>query len=245
VTRTTTPPVSGPSRGLRSRGGLVVTPVGIVRSPFTAKFGVPRQAGLVPVRASIELDADVIEQEALRGLDGVSHVWVLWLFHRHTGAPMRATVRPPRLGGNARLGVLATRSPFRRNSIGLSAVRVLGIEGLRIDVEGLDAIDGTPVVDIKPYLPDVDAIADARVDWLEPEPPTRPVVLSTAADAALAAHPRGDELRALVVAMLAADPRPGYRRGAAGARIHGMSVLDVDVRFSIDDDAVHVHDIVR
>lgn len=216
-----------------------------MRSPFTAKFGVPRQAGLVPVRASIQLDPAVVEQGALRGLEGVSHVWVLWLFHRHEGARARATVRPPRLGGNARVGVLATRSPFRPNAIGLSAVRVLGIEGLRIEVEGLDAIDGTPVVDVKPYLPEVDAIADARVEWLGPEPPSRPVVMTPVAEAVLAGHPRGAELRALVVAMLAADPRPGYRRGRAGPRIHGMSVLDVDVRFSIDDDAVHVHDIVR
>jgi tRNA-Thr(GGU) m(6)t(6)A37 methyltransferase TsaA len=216
-----------------------------VRSPFTAKFGVPRQAGLAPVRAIIELDARVVAPQAVRGLDGVSHVWVLWLFHRHTGARGRATVRPPRLGGNARLGVLATRSPFRPNPIGLSAVRVLGIEGLRIDVLGLDAIDGTPVVDVKPYVPEVDAIADARVDWLEPEPPQRQVVIAPTAERALAEHPRGAELRALVVAMLAADPRPGYRRATAAARIHGMAVLDVDVRFSVDGDIVHVHDVVR
>jgi tRNA-Thr(GGU) m(6)t(6)A37 methyltransferase TsaA len=224
---------------------LVVSPIGVVRSPFTAKFGVPRQAGLVDVRASIELDPEVVAPDALRGLDGVSHLWVLWLFHLHASASARATVRPPRLGGNTRLGVLATRSPFRPNPIGLSAVRVLGIEGLRIDVLGLDAIDGTPVVDLKPYVPGVDAIADARVEWMEDEAPPRPVVFAAAAEQVLAAHPQADELRALIVAMLAVDPRPGYRRGSAATRVHGMQVLDVDVRFSIDDAGVTVHDIVR
>jgi tRNA-Thr(GGU) m(6)t(6)A37 methyltransferase TsaA len=216
-----------------------------VRSPFTAKFGVPRQAGLVRVRASIELDPDAVEQAALRGLDGVSHVWVLWLFHRHLDARARATVRPPRLGGNARLGVLATRSPFRPNPIGLSAVRVLGIDGLRIDVLGLDAIDGTPVLDLKPYLPGVDAIADTRVEWMESEAPPRPVVFSAAAEHVLGAHSHSDELRELIVAMLGADPRPAYRRGTPATRVHGMRVLDVDVRFSIDENGVTVHDIVR
>jgi tRNA (adenine37-N6)-methyltransferase len=228
-----------------SDDGLVVRPIGVVRSPFTAKFGVPRQAGAVAVRASIELDPAVVGGDAVRGLEGVSHVWVLWLFHRHTGARPRATVRPPRLGGNARLGVLATRSSFRPNPIAMSAVRVAGIEGMRIDVVGLDAIDGTPVVDIKPYLPEVDAIADARVDWLEPEPPPRAVVFAPPAERALAEHPRGDELRSLVLAMLAPDPRPGYRRGAESSRVHGMTVLDVDVRFSVATGAVLVHDIVQ
>jgi tRNA-Thr(GGU) m(6)t(6)A37 methyltransferase TsaA len=223
---------------------VVVTPIGVVRSPFTAKFGVPRQAGAVAVRASIELDASVVGREAVRGLEGVSHVWVLWLFHRHASARPRATVRPPRLGGNARLGVLATRSSFRPNPIAMSAVRVVGIDGMRIDVVGLDAIDGTPVVDLKPYLPEVDAIADARVDWLEPEPPPRAVVFAPPAERALAEHPRGVE-RGLVLAMLGPDPRPGYRRGAESPRVHGMTVLDVDVRFSVATGAVLVHDIVH
>ncbi len=228
-----------------SAEGIALTPIGVVQSPFTAKFGVPRQAGAVAVRASIELDAAVVGRDAVRGLEGVSHVWVLWLFHRHESARARATVRPPRLGGNARLGVLATRSSFRPNPIAMSAVRVVGIEGMRVDVVGLDAIDGTPVVDLKPYLPEVDAIADARVDWLEPESPPRTVVLAPPAERALAEHPRGDELRALVIAMLGPDPRPGYRRGTESARVHGMTLLDVDVRFSVATGAVLVHDIVR
>lgn len=224
---------------------LRFTPIGVVRSPFTAKFGVPRQAGAVAVRASIELDGAVVGRDAVRGLEGVSHVWVLWLFHRNAGARPRATVRPPRLGGNARLGVLATRSSFRPNPIAMSAVRVVGIEALRIDVLGLDAVDGTPVVDLKPYVPEVDAIADARVDWLEPELPPRAVVFAPPAERALADHPRGGELRELVVAMLGPDPRPGYRRGTESARMHGMTVLDVDVRFSVATGAVVVHDIVK
>ncbi|MCA9691061.1 MAG: tRNA (N6-threonylcarbamoyladenosine(37)-N6)-methyltransferase TrmO, partial [Myxococcales bacterium] len=128
-------------------------PIGVVRSPYTEKFGIPRQPGLAPsVRARVELDPRRVQPEALRGLSACSHVWLLTLLHaaKPTG---HATVRPPRLGGNIRLGALATRSPFRPNPIGLSAVALVELAELALVVAGADLLDGTPVLDIKPYVP--------------------------------------------------------------------------------------------
>ena len=142
-----------------------------IRSEFPEKFGIPRQSRLVQaLRAEIVLEPPYRSRDALRGLDGYSHIWLIWLFSRAVRSDWSPTVRPPRLGGNARVGVFATRSPFRPNPIGLSCVRLDGIDfdtpdGPVLRVSGADLMDGTPILDIKPYLPHIDAVPEARAGF--------------------------------------------------------------------------------
>ena len=157
------------------------TPIGIVRSCFTEKFGVPRQSGLVSdATGCVEMLPPFDEADVFRGLEGFSHIWLFWHFHAiRADAAWQTTVRPPRLGGNRRIGVFASRSPYRPNPIGLSAVRLERISRdcgrLRLHLRGLDLIDGTPILDIKPYLPYTDAIETARAGYDEDAPDIRPV----------------------------------------------------------------------
>lgn len=213
-------------------------PIGTIRAAWPDRFGIPRQAGLVPAEATIELHPERCPPEALRGLEAFSHVWVIaWLHAAPTGG---ATVRPPRLGGNARVGALASRSPVRPVPLGLSAVELLRVEPDRLVVRGGDFLDGTPVLDIKPYLPWCDAIVDARAGWAAEPPPRRPVRWSPGAEAALRAHPRAGALRGPIEAALALDPRPAYRDGGPDARTYGMRYADVDVRFRVDAGGVEI-----
>lgn len=202
-------------------------PIGVVRSPFPEGFGVPRQPGLVPHRACIELDPERLPIEALRGLEHATHVWVVFLFDRALARPWRPTVRPPRLGGNARLGVLATRSPFRPNPIGLSAVRLLEIRGHTLDIEAGDFIDGTPVLDLKPYVPYADRKDDARLEWAAGPPLRLPVRFTEDARATLAHRPA---LARLVADVVAADPRPAYHDDD---REYGLSLDAAEIRFRV------------
>lgn len=205
-----------------------------MRSVWQDAFGVPRQPGLVAAWATVELDPAEIRPEALRGLETFSHVWLVFGFDR--AETERQAVRPPRhaarraqdLPGAARpptrVGVLATRSPHRPNRLGLSAVRLLSVdsEGLRLEVEGVDLLDGTPVFDIKPYLPYADRIPDATAGWADGELPRRPVRFAPEVAARLADDPR---LAALLVDTLALDPRrPGARTGTYASRIAGLDV---------------------
>jgi tRNA-Thr(GGU) m(6)t(6)A37 methyltransferase TsaA len=222
---------------------LSLRPIGVVRSPYPERFGIPRQGGLAPARCTIELDPELVDVASTRGLEGCSHVWLLFWFHA-VEPIARATVRPPRLGGEARVGVLATRSPHRPVPIGMTAVRVIAVAGLRIEVEGCDVLDGTPVLDIKPYLPEVDRIDDATAAWTEVEFPPLEVEIEPDAAAAIAAHPRADELLALVSASLRGDPRPAYRRGECDSHRYGMAVLDVDVRFRVEGSCAIVEAVV-
>lgn len=216
---------------------LTLTPIGVVRTPFPEKFGIPRQARLVrAARGVVELDPRRCPPDAVRGLDDSTHLWLVVAFAR---AGRGATVRPPRFGGNARRGVLATRSPFRPNPIGLSLVELdrVDVDGGRVSlhVAGVDLLDGTPVLDVKPYLPWADAVPDAAGP---PPPTTRAVTVEPEAEerlAALEAAGRPD-LRRLAVELLAHDPRPAYHTAEDGPRRYGMSVFDVDVRFRVDPD---------
>lgn len=215
---------------------LTVQPIGVVRSPFQDKFGVPRQAGLADVPARIELDPERIPLEAVRGLEGATHIWVIFSFHAIAAGEIKSTVRPPRLGGNARLGVLATRSPYRPNRLGLSAVRLLNIRGHRLDISGTDMVDGTPVLDIKPYVAYADAIPQARLDWACMPPARVQVRFAPAVAAALASKP---ELRGLVEQVLSLDPRPAYH-DADSTRTYGMVLHGHDVRFRVERGIVEV-----
>lgn len=223
---------------------MPVAPIGIVRSPWPDRFGIPRQAGLVAVDASIELHPDRCPPEAVRGLEAFSHIWVIAWFH--ASPPGSPTVRPPRLGGNARVGVLASRSPVRPVPIGLSAVELVAVEPTRLRVRGVDLLDGTPVLDIKPYIPWCDAIPDARAGWAAEAPARKPVRWSAAAERAIAAHPNAASLRPLIEAAIALDPRPAYRGGEHDPRRYAMRLADVDVAFGVaEDETLEVLDVAR
>lgn len=211
-------------------------PIAHIRSPFVEKFGVPRQSGLAPhITAFVEFTPAYRHPDFVRGLSEFSHLWLIWGFHCNSPAATRATVRPPRLGGNTRLGVFATRSPFRPNGLGLSAVRLLAVqEGLGLRISGADMVDGTPVYDIKPYLPYADSIPDADAGFtttaprreLQVELPTELPELSE------------EWLRALCEA-LSQDPRPAYQDDPQ--RLYHLAFYPWEVDFSVCDGILRVH----
>ena len=193
------------------------TPVGVVHSCYRTKFGIPRQSGLIEqATGEIELLPPYNQPNILRGLEAFSHIWIIFVFHQNMRDGWKATVRPPRLGGDQRLGVFATRSPFRPVPIGLSAVKLEGIEQrphgkLLLKVSGLDLVDGTPVLDIKPYLPYADEIPNA-VGGFAPAAPEAAVRVTVAPVAEAVLTRRGAHFRELCLKVVAADPRPAYQR---------------------------------
>ena len=212
---------------------VTLSPIGVIESDYPDKFGIPRQPGLAPAaRASLVLAPPFDDPLAVRGLEAFSHLWLTFVFHE---SPKRWTplVRPPRLGGNARVGVFASRSTHRPNRLGLSLVELTGVDtrhGVRLTLAGADRVSGTPVLDIKPYLPWAEARPEALAGFA-PEAPSRLAVgFSTAAEAHLAERPDGASLRELILQVLAQDPRPAYRKGAEN-RTYGVRLRDVDVRF--------------
>ncbi|MDL4863285.1 tRNA (N6-threonylcarbamoyladenosine(37)-N6)-methyltransferase TrmO [Halomonas elongata] len=212
---------------------VTLTPIGHIESDYPDKFGVPRQPGLAEAaRASLVLTPPFDDPLTVRGLEAFSHLWVTFLFHL---SPERWTplVRPPRLGGNTRIGVFASRSTHRPNRLGQSLVELEGIDtdaGVRLRLRGVDLVDGTPVLDIKPYLPWVESRPEARAGFAPEAPASLPVRIAPEAQAALADRPDADSLRELIHQVLAQDPRPAYRQGAED-RIYGVRLRDVDVRF--------------
>ncbi|NNC89746.1 MAG: tRNA (N6-threonylcarbamoyladenosine(37)-N6)-methyltransferase TrmO [Akkermansiaceae bacterium] len=208
--------------------------IGVVRTPFPAKFGVPRQAGMVPEAAGeIVLDPE-FGPEAVEGLEGFSHLWVVFLFDRVDDGEARTRVRPPRLGGNDKVGVFATRSPFRPNRIGLSAVRLdrvrTGKEGAILAVSGVDLVDGTPLLDIKPYLPYADRVEGATGAFADKPPERMEVAVADAATAGFTALP--EAARDLITATLAWDARPAYHEGE---RVYHTAMAGVEVDWEIRD----------
>ena len=204
-----------------------------IRSGFPTKFGIPRQSGLVEgLRAEIIFEPEYRSPEALRGLEGFSHIWLVWLFSEAVREGWSPAVRPPRLGGNQRLGVFATRSPFRPNPIGLSAVRLSKIRqdarlGPVLEVEGADLMDGTPILDIKPYLPFVDSIPQAAGGFAEQK---REIQLKVECPAELL-EKIPQEHRAALLGVLAQDPRPSYHMDPG--RVYGMAFAGLEVKFRV------------
>ena len=221
------------------------TPIGIVHSPYREKFGIPRQSGLVEEAIStIELTPPFDRVEAVRGLEQLSHVWVLFVFHQTMREQWKPTVRPPRLGGNERLGVFATRSPFRPNPIGLSSARLLGIEQtdghLLIKLAGLDLVDGTPVLDIKPYIVYSDSHVDANSGFASNRPALLNVVWSDdALQVATAYENQHTGFTQLVEQVLAQDPRPAYVADDE-QREYGMQLYDANIRWRLVDNNIEV-----
>ncbi|MDR6233117.1 tRNA (N6-threonylcarbamoyladenosine(37)-N6)-methyltransferase TrmO [Pseudomonas oryzihabitans] len=210
-----------------------VTPIGHVRSCFKEKFAIPRQPALAPAaRGVLELLPPFDRPEAVQGLEQVSHVWLLFLFHQALESEPRLRVRPPRLGGNRYLGVFATRATHRPNGIGQSVVRLDGIEPGRLLLSGLDLLDGTPVLDIKPYVPYADSPLGAHNTIAEAPPPALPVSWEAAARLQAAAHGQrlGEPLVELIEQCLAQDPRPAYQHPTPERR-YGVRLWDVEVHW--------------
>jgi tRNA-Thr(GGU) m(6)t(6)A37 methyltransferase TsaA len=209
-------------------GETTLRPVARLRTPFGEKFGVPRQSGLVPeAEGRVEFLPEFAAPEFTRGLEAFSHVWLITGFHQNPPWSGSAVVRPPRLGGNARVGVFASRAPNRPNGLGLSLVRILGFEPGVVRVAGVDAVDGTPVYDLKPYLPWCEALPEARADWALAAPPVR------AAEAVVIparwAEVLGPAAAALVREVLRLELPPAYQK--TGDRIYGMQIAGWNVRW--------------
>ncbi|MBV8660291.1 MAG: tRNA (N6-threonylcarbamoyladenosine(37)-N6)-methyltransferase TrmO [Burkholderiales bacterium] len=225
-----------------------MTPIGVIESCFKEKFAIPRQPGLVPsAEATLQLLPPYDQADAVRGLEQFSHVWVVFLFHGTAEQGWRPTVRPPKLGGNARVGVFATRSTFRPNPIGLSVARLINIDtstGVRLTLAGADLLDGTPVLDIKPYLAYADALPDAGNGYADDGSAPMRVCFTTEAETALASllH-RYPSLRALICEVLAQDPRPGYADDPD--REYGMTLYDVNVQWRCIGDVAEVTRLTR
>ncbi|MCU0255057.1 MAG: tRNA (N6-threonylcarbamoyladenosine(37)-N6)-methyltransferase TrmO [Acidobacteria bacterium] len=225
---------------------IEISPVAFARTPFRERFGIPRQPGLVPeVPGRLVFLPPYDRPEAVEGLVVFSHVWLLFGFHANEEPNGTLTVRPPRLGGNRRVGVFASRSPYRPNRLGLSVVRLEGIDltepGPVLRLRGLDLLDGTPVYDVKPYVPYTDALPHATGGFAADAIPRLPVRFAAAADAQLAARPDREEARAVIVAVLALDPRPGYRQGETESRrALGMRLYDFDLRWRVAAGEVEV-----
>ncbi|MBE5803220.1 MAG: tRNA (N6-threonylcarbamoyladenosine(37)-N6)-methyltransferase TrmO [Clostridiales bacterium] len=216
-----------------------------IRNDFPTKFGLPRQSGLVgELRSTIVFEPEYRVPEALRGLEGYSHLWLIWQFHQAERESWSPTVRPPRLGGNARVGVFATRSPFRPNPIGLSSVRLEEIRqdarlGTVLIVSGADLMDGTPIYDIKPYLPYADCHPEATGGFAhEVKDHAVGVVIPEALLAKIPADKR-EALRGV----LAQDPRPGYQRDPE--RTYGFTYAGMEVRFRVAEDVLTVTEITQ
>lgn len=209
-------------------------PVAHIRSDFPTKFGIPRQAGLVEeLEALVVFEKEYRDPEALRGIEGFSHLWLIWEFSQARRESWSPTVRPPRLGGNTRMGVFATRSPFRPNPIGLSCVRLAGVEtdpklGTVLRVKGADLMDGTPILDIKPYVPYADCHPEASEGFTAPG---QDYLLEVDIPAELLALvPEGK--RAGLRGVLAQDPRPPYQRDPE--RVYGLDFGGLEVKFQVD-----------
>lgn len=210
-----------------------------IHSDFQSKFGIPRQSGLVEeLTATVVFEPEYRDPEALRGMEGFSHLWLIWQCSENVREDWSPTVRPPRLGGNQRMGVFATRSPFRPNSIGLSCVRLLGLRrdpalGTVIDVAGADLMDGTPIYDIKPYAP----YADSHPEALGGFASTRPDVIPVDFPAALLEQVPAEK-RAALTGVLAHDPRPRYQQDED--RVYAMDFAGLTVRFQVRDGTLTV-----
>lgn len=218
-------------------------PIAIAKTPFQQKFAIPRQAGLVDFPASIELLAPYNQKQAVEGLEQVSHLWIHFIFHQHSDKAPPLQVRPPRLGGNKKLGVFATRSSFRPNALGLSLVKLEEIqasqEAVSLKVRGLDVLDGTPIIDIKPYLPYADSPVDAynhiastapeltiKVQWQEK-------VLQNFAEQT---SDYSISYKHYVEQLISLDPRPAYKQKQAFGD-YAMQVFGQDIHWQMLDEA--------
>lgn len=224
---------------------VTIRPIAKMRSDFPSKFGIPRQSGLVQeLQSTIVFEPEFRNPDTLRGLEGYSHLWIIWQFSEAVRTDWSPTVRPPRLGGNTRMGVFATRSPFRPNNLGLSCVRLIGIEqtpnqGTVVHVAGADLMDGTPIFDIKPYVPYSDCHPDASGGFTDT---AGEFLLQVDFPPALLAK-LPENKREATIGVLSHDPRPSYQRDPD--RVYGLPFAGYDIRFTVRGDVLQVCDVVK
>ena len=215
-----------------------------MKSDFPSKFGIPRQSGLVDeLRSTVIFEPEFRNPDALRGIEGYSHLWLIWQFSEAVRSDWSPTVRPPRLGGNTRMGVFATRSPFRPNSLGLSSVKLLGVEhteeyGTVLHVGGADLMDGTPIFDIKPYIPYGDCHPEATGGFTD----TAGEFLLTVDFPEQLLQKLPEDKRSAAIGVLSHDPRPSYQKDPD--RVYGLPFAGFDIRFTVTDSHLTVLEVL-
>lgn len=226
------------------------TPIGVTHSPYKQKFAIPRQPRLIESAVGkIELLAPFNQIETLHGLEEYSHLWVIFLFHQTMTKGWSTKVRPPRLGGNEKQGIFATRSTFRPNPIGMSAVKLLSIEkqknSLFIHVSGLDLLDGTPVLDIKPYIPYADSIQGAKAGIAQSKPDaTMPVHFEKKAEQQCReAGKKYPDIRQFITEILQQDPRPAYKKSSKDKQEYAVYLYEYNIKWTVENDCCVVNTI--
>ncbi|MDO6592840.1 tRNA (N6-threonylcarbamoyladenosine(37)-N6)-methyltransferase TrmO [Neptuniibacter sp. 1_MG-2023] len=225
----------------------IFQPIAVVNSPYKEKFGIPRQPGLAEtVTSSITLLPEFSTQEIVRGLENCSHIWLLFVFSECLEKGWKPTVRPPRLGGNKRIGVFSSRSPFRPNPIGLSPVKLINIEITEgcttLFISGADLLDGTPILDIKPYLPYSDSLPEASFPFAENiKLLQQTIFFSESALSTLATEERrlAQPIKNQITELLRCDPRPAYKKNDPD-KSYGVKLHDLNIRFRITDEHIYV-----
>ena len=219
--------------------------IGSIKSPYKEKFAIPRQPGLVSAaKGKLYLTGAANNIELVRGLEQFSHIWLLFIFHDTQEQGWKPLVRPPRLGGNKKLGVLATRSTFRPNPIGMSAVKLDDItqQGSQVilHISELDLLDGTPIVDIKPYLPYADILPHAVAGFAQNKPSIKQsVIFNTQASDFLSSHGSNyKDLDKLIIQVLEQDPRPAYKQGKLDNKVYGMTLYDLNINWQVIDENI-------
>ena len=227
-----------------------IEPIAVIRTPFKEKFTTPRQPGLAPsIFAKIEFFPGFVTPEAVRELSGFSHLWLIFLFHQNSGKGWKSTVRPPRLGGNQRVGVYASRSPFRPNPIGLSAVKLIDIINKKgqvsLQIQGADLIDETPLIDIKPYIPYSDSHPEATGGFAENQPEAiLQVEFAPVATTQLKQYKdKSPNLEIMLRETLSLDPRPAYQHNRENTKEYGVIFDRYNVRWKVTNNILIIIDI--
>lgn len=225
--------------------------IGYIKSPYKQKFAIPRQPGLIPEACGqLILEAPYADDAIVRGIEAFSHLWLVFVFHETADKGWSPMVRPPRLGGNTRKGVFATRATFRPNPIGLSVVKLDGVVRqngkLTLQISGLDLLDGTPILDIKPYLPYSDALPAASGGFADAAPQTAMTVsLSEKATEFCEKQQQYPQLRILIEKVLKQDPRPPYKKQRDGVQQYGMTLYEYNIKWTVDGEHNHVTEIIK
>ncbi|WP_261816830.1 tRNA (N6-threonylcarbamoyladenosine(37)-N6)-methyltransferase TrmO [Vibrio gallicus] len=222
-----------------------IEPIGTIHTPYKEKFAIPRQPNLAPdVITELHLIGEANNEASVRELEQFSHLWLLFLFDQNIEAGWKPTVRPPRLGGNKRVGVFASRSTFRPNAIGMSAVELKSVEikggNVVVKLGNVDLVHGTPIIDIKPYIPYSDAIADARAGYAEQSPQTKPVVFRPQALDVLQKSPDSEYRQLALQQILSQDPRPAYKQKQSDNKSYTVQLFDWDVSFEAIEERIEV-----
>jgi tRNA-Thr(GGU) m(6)t(6)A37 methyltransferase TsaA len=225
--------------------------IGYIESPYKQKFAIPRQPGLIPeATGKLKLQAPYASETMIRGIEAFSHLWLVFVFHETADKGWSPMVRPPRLGGNTRKGVFATRATFRPNPLGLSVVKLDRVEihngAVTILISGIDLLDGTPILDIKPYLPYSDAIADARGGFADAAPETNMTVeFSATAEQFCQQQSAYPKLQQLIEKVLKQDPRPPYKKQRESEQSYGMTLYNFNIKWTVNGEHNYVTEIIK